>query len=234
MKSICFIPARGSSKEIPNKNIRILGNKPLIAHTIESALQSKIFENVIVSTDDIRIAKVAKKYQAEVPFIRPKKLATDSATFDDVLLHGVDTLIRKGYKFDIIAARDCTVPFIDKKDMKGAINLLKKSNCDSVFSVCETHPNPYFGMFELNSKGYLVPSKKYKKPIKRRQDAPKVYELNGLYVHKVDRLLKTRKMFTSKMLPYEISRQHGFMIDFEIQFKIAEFLYQMKKQAKNR
>mgnify|MGYP003338125433 FL=1 len=136
------------------------------------------------------------------------------------------------YEFDIIAARDCTVPFIDKDDMKGAIDLLIKSDCDSVFTVCHAHPNPYFGMFEANSQGFLEPSKISPKPIKRRQDAPIVYELNGLYVHSVKRLLDTGKMFTNKILPYEITKEHGFMIDYEIEFKIAEMMYDLRKQSK--
>lgn len=231
MKAICFIPARGGSKGIPKKNIRILGGKPLIAHTIESALNSGLFQHVIVSTDDVEIAEISKKYGAEVPFIRPQELASDVATFDDVLLHGVTMLLNMSYDFDIVAARDCTVPFIDKNDMKNAIDLLLKSDCDSVFSVCNSHPNPYFGMFEVNSKGYLEPSKIAPHPIKRRQDAPIVYELNGLYVHNVKTLLDTGKMFTQKILPYEISKEHGFMIDYEIEFKIAEIMYNLKKQS---
>lgn len=232
MDAICFIPARGGSKEIHKKNIRIMGDKPLIAHTIESALNSGLFKHVIVSTDDDEIAAVSKKYGAEVPFMRPQELATDTAKFDDVLLHGVKTLLDMGYDFDVIVARDCTVPFIDANDMQNAINLLLKSNCDSVFSVCHSHPNPYFGMFEVNSQGYLEPSKISKHPIKRRQDAPIVYELNGLYVHDVKKLLDTEKMFTSKIIPYEISKEHGFMIDYEIEFKIAEIMYNLMKQSK--
>ena len=87
MKSICFIGARGGSTGVPGKNIRLLGKKPLIAHTIESALESKIFDHVIVSTEDIEITKIAKKYGAEVPFIRPKKLATNTAGFTEVMIH---------------------------------------------------------------------------------------------------------------------------------------------------
>ena len=232
MKSMCFIPARGGSKGITKKNIRIMADKPLIAHTIESALKSKLFEYVVVSTDDEEIAKISKKYGADVPFIRPPELASDTTTFDDVLLHGVKILLKMGYSFDIVAARDCTVPFIDKTDMQNAISLLLKSNCDSVFSVCHSHPNPYFGMFELSPNGYLTPSKSAPNSIKRRQDAPVVYELNGLYVHFVKRLLETGKMFTDKILPYEISKEHGFMIDYEIEFKIAEIMYDLRKQSK--
>ena len=124
MKTICFIGARGGSKGVPRKNIRKLNNKPLIAYTIESALQSKLFSNVVVSTEDSEIAKIAKKYGAEVPFIRPKHLATDSAGFAEVMLHGIRELKKLDYEFDILVNRGCTVPFIRISDMKKAINMM--------------------------------------------------------------------------------------------------------------
>ena len=159
MKPICFIGARGGSKGVIRKNIRKLGNKPLIAHTIESAIKSDLFQNVIVSTDDKEIAKIAKKYGAEIPFMRPKKLATDNASFDRVMLHGVKELKKQGYDFDIIVNRDCTVPFIQENDMKSAINLLKRKKCDLICAVYKQHHNPYFNMMELNSKHHLKFSK---------------------------------------------------------------------------
>ena len=92
MKPICFIGARGGSKGVLKKNIRLFAGKPLIAHTIESALKSKLFSSVIVSTENSQIAKISKEYGADVPFVRPKKLATDNASFDGVILHGVKKL----------------------------------------------------------------------------------------------------------------------------------------------
>ena len=92
MKPICFIGARGGSKGVPRKNIRLLAGKPLIAHTIESALNSKIFSHVIVSTEDKEIAKVAQKFGAKVPFMRPKRLATSTAGMVDVMIHGINEL----------------------------------------------------------------------------------------------------------------------------------------------
>ena len=95
---ICIIPARGGSKEIPKKNIRLLGNKPLIAHTIESAINSQLFDNVIVNTDDSEIAKISKEYGAEVPFMRPSELATDYTSTDDVLRDSIPKLNSLGLK----------------------------------------------------------------------------------------------------------------------------------------
>ena len=231
MKQICFIAARGGSKGVPRKNVRILGDKPLIAHAIISAIESKLFDYVIVSTDDQEIAEISKRYGAETPFIRPKKLGTDNASIDQVLIHGINELKNLGYEFDIVVLRDCTVPFIDKKDMLGIITLLKKSNCDAVFAAIKSHPNPYFGMMELKSNGYLEISKSYYKDISRRQDAPIVYTVVGLFAFHVNSFMKTQKLFSNKVLPYEISKEHGHMIDFEYEFKVAELLYNQMKSS---
>lgn len=227
MKPICFIGARGGSKGVIRKNIRKLGNKPLIAHTIESAIKSDLFQNVIVSTDDKEIAKIAKKYGAEIPFMRPKKLATDNASFDRVMLHGVKELKKQGYDFDIIVNRDCTVPFIQENDMKSAINLLKRKKCDLICAVYKQHHNPYFNMMELNSKHHLKFSKK-NNSISGRQNAPVVYQLNGLFVFNVNKLLKLKEAILPKTLPYEIPVETGLMIDTEIEFKIAELIVKNK------
>jgi len=227
MKPICFIAARGGSKGVPNKNIRLLAGKPLIAYTIESAIRSKIFSTVVVSTENKKITKIAKKHGAEIPFIRPKKLATDTANMDDVLVHGVKQLKSLGYKFETIVVRDCTVPFIRNSDIKGAINLLKNKKCDIVCGVYKQHHNPYFNMMEPNPKGFLYFSKKLRQNIVGRQQAPTVYQLNGLFAINVNQLLKYKRFYMPKILPYEIPLETGFMIDTEFEFKIAECIVKM-------
>lgn len=224
MKSICFIGARGGSKGVPKKNTRLLNGKPLIAHTIESALKSNIFENVVVSTEDKEIAKIAKEYGAEIPFMRPKKLATDKASMYDVILHGIKKLKSLDYNFEILVNRDCTVPFIRNKDIAGTIKTLKQKNCDAVYGVYKQHHNPYFNMMEINSKGFLKYSKTIGKKIESRQSAPIVYQLNGLFTINVNRLLKYKKWHMPKILPYEIPPETGFMIDTEFEFQIAEMI----------
>jgi CMP-N,N'-diacetyllegionaminic acid synthase len=228
MKSICFIGARGGSKGVPRKNIKKLAGKPLIAHSIESALDSKLFDHVIVSTEDEKISKISKKYGAEVPFVRPKKLATDHSSMVDVLIHGINKLYSLDYEFDIIVNRDCTVPFIQKKDMLGTINLLKKKKSNAVYGVYKQHLNPYFNMMETDTKGFLKISKKLASRVNRRQDAPTVHQLNGLFAFRPEKLLKYKNTFMPKILPYEISQETGLMIDTEIEFKIAEMLIKMK------
>ena len=227
MKPVCFIGARGGSKGVPNKNTRLLNGKPLIAYSIETALSSNIFSSVIVSTEDERIGRVAKKYGAEVPFIRPKRLATDSSGMDEVIIHGIKKLRSLGYMFDILVNRDCTVPFIRNVDVRGSIELLKEKKCDAVFGVYKQHHNPYFNMMEPNSKGFLKYSKKLRKKIKTRQNTPTVYQLNGLFTVYADRLLHT-KWHMLKVFPYEIPAETGLMIDTEFEFQIADMIAQQK------
>jgi len=182
MKPICFIAARGGSKGVPQKNIRLLAGKPLIAHTIETVKKSKLFDSIIVSTEDKKIANIAKKYGADVPFLRPKILATDTASMTDVLFHGIKKLQSLGYAFDTIVIRDCTVPFIRINDIQDSISLFNNKKCDMVCGVYKQHHNPYFNMMESGSNGFLHFSKKTKNSITSRQQAPIVYQLNGLFV----------------------------------------------------
>jgi len=228
MKPICFIGARGGSKGVPRKNIRKFAGRPLIVYSIKSALDSKIFSDVIVSTEDKEIAEIAEKHGASVPFMRPKKLATDNAGMDKVILHAIKKLYKLGYQFDILVNRDCTVPFIRNKDIKGTIELLKSRKVDAVYGVYRQHHNPYFNMMESNSNGFLKMSKSVGERIKSRQTAPVVYQLNGLFTINVKKLLKYGKWKMTKILPYEITPETGFMIDNEFEFQIAELIAKKK------
>ena len=177
MKPICVIPARGGSKGIPRKNIRKILGKPLIAYTIEKSLKSKIFSHVIVSTEDKQIASIAKKYGAEVPFMRPKRLAGDYVPMHPVIEYTVKKLLSMGYEFDIFVLRDCTVPFIRNRDVQGAVDLLKKKQAGLVLGVYEQHLNPYYNILELNSKGFLKIVKPLKRKPRARQEAPKFFKV---------------------------------------------------------
>ena len=228
MNSICFIAARGGSKGVPGKNTRLINGKPLIAYSIESALKSKLFKHVIVSTEDKKIAKIAKKFGAEVPFKRPKHLASDKMGMSEVMLHGIKELYSLGYEFDIFVNRDCTVPFIRNKDIKNAIKLLKRKKCQAVIGVYKQHFNPYFNMMELNSKGFLQMSKSNGSRPKSRQESPTVYQVNGLFVYDVKKFLRSKNPLPPLSLPYEYPPECGIMIDTEMEFLTAEMI--MKKK----
>ena len=227
MKPICLICARGGSKGVPNKNIRIISKKPLIAHTITSAINSKLFSHVVVSTENKNIAQISKKYGAEVPFIRPKKLALDTTPVGDVFIHAIKKLYSLGYEFEIFVNRDCTVPFIKNTDIKKTIDLLKNKKCDAVYGVYRQHLNPYFNMMEKNNEGYLRLSKKLKKRPKSRQKAPIVFQLNGLFTFNAKKFLNQGDPIMANALPHEISPESGLMIDTEIEFKMAEVLFKL-------
>lgn len=228
MRPICFIAARGGSKGVPNKNLRIIKNKPLIAHSIEKAINSKIFSHVIVSTENEKIAKISKKYGAEIPFMRPKYLATDNATMDDVLYHGIKNLINQNFKFDSFVLLDCTVPFIRKKDILKTLQVLKKKKAGVIAGVYKQHLNPYYNVTEINSKGFLKIVKQPKKEPKSRQEAPTVYQLNGLFTFDLKKFLKMRGKIMNKMIPVEIPIETGLMIDTEFEFLLAKLLMEKK------
>jgi len=229
MKPICFIGARGGSKGLSRKNIRIIDGKPLLAHTIEKALESKYFSHTIVSTEDSEIVKISQKYGAEVPFIRPKKLATNNASMEDTLIHGIKKLYSLGYVFKIVVLLDCTVPFLRMDDIKKAVNVLKKKNADVVCAVYKQHLNPYFNIAEISKSGHLQLCKKLKKIPENRQDAPTVYQMNGLYVFDAKNFLKKGKSIMQKMIPCEIPIETGLMIDTEFEFNIAKLILENRE-----
>ena len=230
LKPICIIPARGGSKGVPKKNIKNIAGKPLLGHVIENIKKSNIFSHIVVSTEDEQIAKIAKKYGAEVPFVRPKKLATDTAAMDQVLVHAVQTLYDLNYEFDIFVWRDATTPFIRNSDIRKSIKLLKKEKVPTVCGVYKQHLNPYFNMVEKNKKGFLELSKILKNRPISRQKAPIVYQLNGLYAYDAKKFLKLKKTDFSKSIPLEIPMESGLMIDTPFEFEIARLILEKNKK----
>ena len=158
MKPLVIIPARGGSKGVPKKNIKVLGGKPLIQWTIDVARE--IFEDniICVSTDNFQIKKVVENLGLSVPFIRPKNLSTDTAGTYEVLLHALNYYENLGYFPDVIILLQPTSPFRTSKQIKEALELYT-SNIDMIVSVKETKSNPYFVLREENENGFLVKSK---------------------------------------------------------------------------
>lgn len=223
MKILGVIPARGGSKGLPKKNIKILGNKPLIAWSIEIGLESELINKVIVSSDCDEIIDVSRKYGAEIPFVRPNDLASDTATTKDVLVHAINFFSAKGEIYDYIVLLQPTSPFRKVTDIDKMIEEAICTNIDMVVSVKETTSNPYYVLFEEDEKGYLEKSKKAE--FTRRQDCPKVYEYNGsVYVIKVSSLLNNNSLSFEKKVKYEMDALHSVDIDSQFDFDFAEFL----------
>lgn len=220
-----IIPARGGSKSIPKKNIRLLADKPLIAHTIEVAKECKMLNRTVVSTDDVEIAEVAKKYGGDVPFMRPNNLSLDDTPMVPVLQHAVAFIENKdNIHVDVVVLLDPTSPFRRVEDIEACIKKIDRDNADSVVTVCEVEHNPYFVMMELNGDR-LVPLIKSDKVITRRQDAPDVYRLNAaVYAIKRDVLMNENKIITDNTMAVIMPQELSAHIDHEIDFEFAEFL----------
>ena len=152
--NVAIIPARSGSKRIPNKNIKNFHGRPLISYSIEVAIQSKLFDKIIVSTDSEEIAKVAKKYGAEVPFFRPKKLSDDFTPTSPVIFHTLDWLRQKNIKVDYACCIYATCPLLDAKFLKQGFKIIKTQNTKSVFSVTNFE-FPIFRGLKIDDKGKI-------------------------------------------------------------------------------
>lgn len=229
MKPLIVIPARGGSKGVPGKNIKLLHGKPLIHYTIEAA--RKVFDDTViyVSTDSEDIKKISELTGLKVPFIRPEYLATDTANTRDVLLHALEEFTTKNsYKPDVVVLLQPTSPFRNETHIKEALALYK-DDLDMVVSVKETESNPYYVLFEENKEGYLDPSKKGN--FTRRQDCPKVWELNGaIYIINTNALIEKPISDFNKVKKYEMDASASHDIDTKLDWDIAEVLLKSKNQ----
>lgn len=192
MKILAIIPARGGSKGVPGKNIKLLGDKPLIAYSIEQAIMSNSFENIIVSTDNQDIASVAKQFGANVPFIRPSELADDTASSISVVQHAVDFYEAIGSFYDAICLLQPTSPFREKGFINKAITTFSNNDSDALISVLQVphQYNPHW-VFEPDSNGFLQIATGENELIKRRQELPMTFFRDGsIYLTKIDAIKK--------------------------------------------
>ena len=229
---IAIIPARGGSKGIPRKNIKLLEGKPLIAYTIEAALQAKSVNRVIVSTEDQEIAKIAKKYGGEIPFMRPKELATDTSSAPDVYIYVIKQLEKiLNKKIESFIALLPTSPLRTGRDIDRAVEIFLEKKADSVISVNEA-PHPPSWFLKLNENGVLTNF--FNKPMimKNRQEEPKAFIPNGaIYVLNADVFRNKRTYYTNKTYAYILPPERSIDIDDNIDFALAEMLIK-KLEAK--
>jgi CMP-N,N'-diacetyllegionaminic acid synthase len=226
MNIVAIIHARGGSKRIPLKNIKPLGGKPLVAFMIQSALQAKTINRVIVSTDHPEITKIAKAYGAEVPFVRPKELAEDVAS-ELVTQHAVNYLEKEeNYPVDIAVTIQPTTPFCLPEDIDGCVQELISSGADSVISVHEISERPEW-MYYIDKSGYAhnFLNKKIEGDIGISQTLPKLYVPNGgIYATRRDVLFTQNVIIAEKNRLWVMSRERSADIDEPIDFLYAEFL----------
>jgi len=224
-KILAIIPARGGSKRLPGKNLIELLGKPLIWYTIEAAKNSKYIDKVVVSTDNLKIAEISKKYGVEV-IKRPKFLATDKSKSSDVVLHALEVL-KKNYVPDIFVLLQPTSPLRTAEDIDKSINIFLEKNHDSVISVCEV-PKPVIHYSFSPGKNYLKPifSWKYLKDFykdKVKEWNKKLYFENGaIYVISPDNFKKHKRFTLAKTFPYVMPKEKSIDIDTEADLWLCE------------
>lgn len=233
MRTLYLIPARGGSKGLPGKNIRPLLGKPLIAWTIATALEAAKERpgRVVVSTDDDTIASVAREHGAEVPFIRPSALATDTASSIDVVLHALDHLAALGEKFDLVCMLEATSPQRTSMDVVHALDRLTATpEAESIVGVCRSESGHPSFLAKMDGRHFISPLQGEGFIFKRRQEIDDVYFFEGsLYIARTTTLRDRRGFYHERTLGYEMPKWKSFEVDDLTDFTIIEALMKMER-----
>lgn len=228
MKRLCTICARGGSKGVKGKNVRNLMGKPLIAHSIEQARASGLFELLSVSSDSDEILDIARQCGADHLIKRPAEMATDQAAKLPVIRHCVaETERLAGRQFDILVDLDATSPLRTPSDIREAVALLEDRCAGNVITAMPARRSPYFNMVELDANGIASLSKPLQSSVVRRQDAPKCYDMNAsIYVWSHEALFGSDTLFNPDTRLYVMPEERSIDIDSELDFRFVEFLMQ--------
>jgi len=222
---LCTICARGGSKGVPGKNIRNIAGKPLIAHTIDVAKETGLFDVIAVSSDSQEILDIAKEYGATLLVLRPAELAQDSSGKLPVIQHAAQEAIKQEGAFDILVDLDVTSPLRNKQDILNAIELLKATDATNVITGSEARRSPYFNLVEDHEAPFVKLSKSLENSIVRRQASPNCYDMNAsIYVWPIKEFANEPYMFTKRTALYEMPVSRSWDIDEPLDFEIVEFL----------
>ena len=226
MKAIAFIFARGGSKGLPGKNIRPLAGKPLIAWSIEQALAVQRIERVIVSTDCQQIADVALQYGAEVPFIRPRELSSDTSPEWLAWRHALNYLFEtEGNLPEVMVSIPATAPLRVPLDIENCLDEYGNGEADMVITVTDAHRSPYFNMVKENADGSVRLVIPPPSAVTRRQDAPPVYDMATVaYVARPDFVMTHQSTFEGRVRAVHVPLERAVDIDTLMDFKLAAFL----------
>jgi CMP-N,N'-diacetyllegionaminic acid synthase len=224
MRILGIIPARGGSKGVPRKNIKLLNGKPLLQYTTEIALESQYLTDVILSSEDKQIITVAESLGIQVPFIRPLALADDQTPTIDVIIHALEWYGNQAIFFDAVCLLQVTSPFRTVKFLDKAITKFMNSGCDSLFSVQKVphEYNPHW-TFEVNPEGNLKIATGEEKIISRRQELPDAYHRDGsIYITKTEVLLQQHSLYGKSTSFIESSPEFHVNIDTLADWEKAE------------
>lgn len=221
-----FIFARGGSKGVPRKNVKLLAGKPLIAHAIMCAKACPSLGRVAISTDDPEIAKVAREWGGDVPFMRPGALASDAASEWLAWRHAVEVMEDAGQNFDIMVSLPTTSPFRAVADVETCIDTLREHpDFDVVLTVCKARRSPYFNMVRLDADGSAHMVSESDTVVHRRQDVPEVYDITTVaYAVRTDFIRTASGLFDGRVYAVEVPEERSLDIDTTHDFLIAELL----------
>ena len=225
MKKLAMITARGGSKRIPRKNIKEFNGKPIIAYSIQAALESGVFDEVMVSTDDEEIAEISRKYGANVPFLRSEKTSNDYATTTDVIFEVIEEYEKRGKKFDITTCIYPTAPFVSAERLKYSVETLMASDADCLIPVVRFSYPPQRAMEIRDGKLVFIYPENLSK---RSQDLTAHYHDAGqFYVVRTESFIKNKSIMVGNILPLELSELEVQDIDNEVDWKLAELKYNL-------
>lgn len=226
-RKIAIITARGGSKRIPKKNIKEFCGKPIIAYSIEAAISSELFDEVMVSTDSEEIAESAKKYGASVPFMRSAETSNDYATTNDVLIEVFNEYKKRGQEFDIAVCIYPTAPFVTADKLKKAVNMLEEKGAEAVTPVVQfSFPPQRAFVIRHETLEYQYPENA---KVRSQDLEPLYHDCGQFYVMRPDIILNHRPV--EKRIPYVISELEVQDIDNEDDWKLAEIKYRIMKQS---
>lgn len=229
MKNIAIIPARGGSKRIPRKNIKEFLDKPIIAYSIEVALNSGVFDEVMVSTDDAEIAEIAKKYGAKVPFFRSLELSNDMAMTASVLIEVLNEYKKSGKEFDYACCIYPCAPFVNPKKLKEGFELLKEKNADSAVPVVQfSYPIQRALKIENDKLLMILPENM---DVRSQDLMPTYHDVGQYYWFKPERFLIEPALFSKNTVPIITPESEVQDIDTEEDWKVAEMKYQILKSC---
>ena len=235
-KVLAIVTARGGSKGLPGKNLRLLDGRPLVAWPVSVALGAASVDRVIISTDDVAIAEAARTAGADVPFLRPAHLANDTASSMDVILHALDTLASQGHEYEYVILLEPTSPLTESSDVEDALSRLRAAgaDADAIVGICRvesTHPE-YDVRRDPNGliSPYAVPDFK---SLRRRQDIEELYFLEGsLYISQVEAFRHYKTFYHERTLGYEVPRWKSMEVDDIFDFIMVEAVVRQREEIR--
>lgn len=228
MKKIAIIPARGGSKRIPRKNIKDFLNKPIIAYSIEAALESGVFDEVMVSTDDVEIAEIAKKYGAKVPFFRSPEMSNDMAMTAPVLIEVLNEYKKLGQDFEYCCCIYPCAPFVNPQRLKQGMELLLESGADSVLPIVKFSYPPQRCLVVRDGEVQMLHPENYN--VRSQDCEPYFHDVGQFYCLTASGLIEEEKMYFKKTLPLELPESEVQDIDTDEDWKIAEMKFKILKK----